>query len=72
MKTETFSIEGMSCNHCVRSIEDALRNLNLASFRVEIGKAVAEYDENKLTKEQIIFAIDEAGYSVTESKEVNQ
>ena len=63
MKKE-YSIDGMSCNHCVMSVEKQLLKLNLNAFKVEIGSAEVEYDETKIEEKEIIKAIEEAGYKV--------
>ena len=63
MKKE-YNIEGMSCNHCVMSVEKQLSKLDLNEFKVEIGSAKVEYDETKIDEKEIIKAIEEAGYKV--------
>ena len=63
MKKE-YNIDGMSCNHCVLSVEKQLLKLNLNEFKVEIGSAKVEYDETKIEEKEIIKAIEEAGYKV--------
>jgi copper chaperone CopZ len=63
MKKE-YNIYGMSCNHCVMSVEKQLLELNLNEFKVEIGSAEVEYDETKIEEKEIIKAIEEAGYKV--------
>ncbi|GCL70951.1 copper chaperone [Paenibacillus naphthalenovorans] len=65
MKQATLQVEGMSCNHCVNSIEKAIKELG-AEGKVNLsGKTVTvDYDENKLTIETIKEAIEEQGYEV--------
>ena len=63
MKKE-FKIEGMSCNHCVMAVQKNLSKINLTKFEVAIGSANVEFDENKITAEEIIKAIEDAGYKV--------
>jgi len=65
MKKE-YNIEGMSCNHCVMSVEKQFSKLNLNEFKVEIGSAKVEYDETKIDEKEIIKAIEEAGYKITQ------
>jgi copper chaperone len=65
MKTEELRIEGMSCGHCVMSVKKELAKL--AGVRVEtaeIGKVRVEYDESRVTREDLARAIDEAGYQL--------
>ena len=59
-----YNIDGMSCDHCVMSVEKQLLKLNLNEFKVEIGYAKVEYDETKIEEKEIIKAIEEAGYKV--------
>jgi copper chaperone len=65
MKNVTIQVQGMSCNHCVNSVEGALKNLG-AQGKVDLsaGKVSVEYDENNLSFEDIKAAIEEAGYTV--------
>ncbi|SDI58574.1 MULTISPECIES: copper ion binding protein [Paenibacillus] len=65
MKQATLQVEGMSCNHCVNSIEKAIKELG-AEGKVNLsGKTVTvDYDESKLTIETIKEAIEEQGYEV--------
>lgn len=60
------SIEGMSCGHCVRHVEEALKELEgVVEVVVDLkGKnAVVELNQD-LSDEQIKGAIEEAGYDV--------
>lgn len=59
-----FKIEGMSCNHCVMAVQKNLAKLNLKEFKVEIGSAKVEFDENRFNEELIIKAIENAGFIV--------
>lgn len=64
MITEIIRIEGMSCHHCVMAVNKELSKLDLIDKKVEIGKAEITYDQNKVEKNNIIQAIEEAGYKV--------
>jgi copper chaperone len=64
MKTETVSIIGMSCGHCVMSVEKELRKLPAAEIQVQLGSAKVTFDETKMTEREIYSAIEEAGYQV--------
>ena len=61
---KTLKIDGMSCNHCVMSVQKNLSKLNLNELKVNIGSADVDYDENKVTENEIIKAIEESGYKV--------
>jgi copper chaperone len=65
MKQVTLRVEGMSCGHCVKTIEGALKEVG-ASGKVDLaGKTVeVSYDEGKLQLEAIKAAIEEQGYDV--------
>jgi copper chaperone len=64
MKVETLKIDGMSCNHCVMAVKKELSKLDLKLLDVEIGSAKIEYDELKVTEQNIKDAVEEAGYKV--------
>ena len=64
MTEKTYTIEGMTCSHCVMAVKMELKNLVLENFEVEIGSAKVKFDDNKVSEEEIINAIDEAGYKV--------
>ena len=64
MKEETLKIEGMTCGHCVMAVKKELQKLNLNVKDVQIGKAIIEYDDAKVSRKQIEEAVDEAGYKV--------
>jgi copper chaperone len=59
-----FKIDGMSCNHCVMSVNKSLSKLNLNDLKVDIGTAEVDYDENKTKESEVVRAIEEAGYKV--------
>ena len=69
MTKALFRVEGMSCEHCVRAVKNAVEDLEGAvSAKVELSAKTAEveYDENVLDKAKIIEAIKEEGYEVFE------
>lgn len=68
MKKETLKISGMSCNHCVMRVANALKGLDGvmdASVSLEDGgRAEVSYDESRLGREKLVEAVAEAGYTV--------
>jgi copper chaperone len=65
MITKEIKIEGMSCGHCEMAVRKELSKLDYVKVKnVEIGEAVVEYDENKVTEETLYNAVEEAGYKV--------
>ena len=65
MKNVVLKVEGMSCGHCVASVEGAVKKLG-ATGKVDLAnKSVSiEFDENKTTLEAIKDAIEDQGYDV--------
>ena len=65
MERTTVTIEGMTCDHCVRAVTGALRGLDgVVVERVEIGSATLAYDPAVLSGERLTQAIEEEGYAV--------
>ncbi len=59
-------IEGMSCGHCVRHVQEALSELagvKSVEVSLEAGTAVLEAPGN-VQDEEITFAVEDAGYTV--------
>ncbi|HEX5725717.1 MAG TPA: cation transporter [Longimicrobiaceae bacterium] len=66
MKTTRLAIEGMSCGHCVQTVEKALRNrpgVRSATVHLQEGAAEVEYDERAVSPEQLAAAVQEEGYT---------
>jgi copper chaperone CopZ len=65
MIKRTFKVPDMSCSNCamkLESLEDTLegvKEINASYHRLEM---VIEYDESKLTEEQIVAAVKKKGY----------
>lgn len=64
MIEKIFKVEGMNCQHCVKAIEVELEELNLESAKVEIGSVIVKFNFSKTSEQNIIEAIDEAGFKV--------
>jgi len=65
MKTVTLQVEGMSCQHCVHSIEGALREIGaVGNVDLKNNAVSVSFDEEKLALEQVKEAIEEQGYEV--------
>lgn len=63
MTRTTFSIDGMTCGHCVRSVRTALEALEGVQVeRVEVGTAVVSHDPAVTPSEKLAEAIADAGY----------
>ena len=58
-------IEGMSCNHCVSTVEKALRAIpGVKSVLVVLGRAEVETDE-ALSTRALVEAVEQVDYPVT-------
>ncbi len=67
--TTTFSVGGMTCQHCKMAVERALQELkgiNQVEVKLESGQVTVSYDNNLVQEPHIVEAITEAGYSVQE------
>ena len=65
MKNVIFNIDGMSCVVCSGSCKKALLALDgvkRADVNFASGKAVVEYDDKKLTEDDLAAAVAKAGY----------
>lgn len=66
MKTLEMSIDGMTCGHCVRAVSQALGKLEGVQVeQVQVGSAVVNYDEARVTPARITEAVEDEGYAVT-------
>jgi copper chaperone len=66
MKRELI-IEGMSCNHCLNAVKEALATVESIKVEsVELGRASIEADDAGLA--QARTAIEDDGYKVLEAK----
>lgn len=68
-EVRTLSVNGMSCEHCVKAVKGAVGNLNgVDSVNVDLKgkKATVEFDPEKVTVEQIKDAIEDQGYDVVD------
>ncbi|MFD2637927.1 copper chaperone CopZ [Piscibacillus salipiscarius] len=67
MKELTLTVQGMSCGHCVSSVEGALKELDgVSEVNVNLGegKVDVKFDDSKVSVDQMKEAIDEQGYDV--------
>lgn len=63
--TQTLQITGMSCNHCVRAVREALERVDGVEVEnVEVGSARVRYDDAKTSQEALAKAVEEEGYAV--------
>ncbi len=67
MKEIVIKVEGMSCEHCVKSVTgalEALQGVKSVNVSLENKTATVEYDEAAVTVEALKEAIEDQGYDV--------
>ncbi len=63
MTSLNLAIDGMSCGHCVMSVQKALRALDgIEVEQVLVGSAALTYDPAKRTLEDILDAVRDQGF----------
>jgi copper chaperone len=67
--TSTYTVEGMTCDHCVRSVTSELTSLDgVSDVQVELHpenvSVVTVTSQAPLRPEAVTAAIDEAGYAL--------
>jgi copper ion binding protein len=67
--TGQFSVKGMTCDNCVRHVQQALQSIaGVSSVTVSLAnqQATLEYDPATATVEAMAAAVSEAGYTLEE------
>ena len=63
MERLRLDITGMSCDHCVRAVREALAGVDGAQVEsVEIGSATVRYDPARTSPEALADAVSDEGY----------
>ncbi len=63
MGTVALTIGGMSCQHCIRAVREALDALpGVDVSRVDVGVAELRYDAAQVSVAEITEAVADAGY----------
>lgn len=63
MEQTTLQIDGMTCAHCVRAVEDALREIpGVQVERVTVGSATVAHDAARVPTSALRDAVRDAGY----------
>jgi len=63
----TLQVEGMTCGHCVKSVENSVGGMNgVDRVLVELndGTVAVEYNENEVNVQEIKDTIEDQGYTV--------
>jgi copper chaperone len=69
MATATLKVTGMSCDHCVRAVTQALQNtegVRNATVDLKGARATVDYDENKTNPRALATAVGDEGYKAEE------
>lgn len=64
METQLFKISGMSCDHCVKAVENELSEAGFENLTVVVGSAKVEFDGSAENKNKIKSVIEDLGYKV--------
>ena len=67
MKTATFKIEGMNCNHCantIKTIVEKQSGVQMATVSFDEGHARVLYDPQAISEDRLVAAIQEPGFKV--------
>lgn len=70
MIKKIFNLEGLDCGSCCMMIDDCLEEMEgVRSSNTNYAKQVCEveFDESKLSEEDLISAVENSGYTVTSS-----
>ncbi|MFP4177017.1 MAG: heavy metal translocating P-type ATPase, partial [Candidatus Brocadiia bacterium] len=70
--TCTLSLTGMSCESCARSITQSLNKVegvSDANVNFATEEATVQYDGERVSREDLVRAVEDAGYGVEESDE---
>ena len=65
VEKKSFSVEGMTCGHCQKSVEDGLNSIEgISSTKVNLKKERANivFDPQAVTLEEVKKKIEELGY----------
>lgn len=57
-------IEGMTCGHCKKRVEDALNAMEGLKAEVDLDRGVANVEGDQIVEEEIKKTVEEAGYEV--------
>lgn len=69
MATATLKVTGMSCEHCVRAVTQALQStegVERALVDLKASRATIEYDEQKTNPRALAGAVMDEGYTAEE------
>jgi copper chaperone len=67
MITQAFTVSGMTCDHCARSVTEELSDLSgVTDVQVTVATGqVSVTSEKALSRDAVIAAVTEAGYTIS-------
>lgn len=67
MSTQTFTVTGMTCGHCVNSVTEEISEIKgVTAVVVELESGLVTVEaESEIDRELVVAAVTEAGYTVT-------
>ena len=67
MTTQTFTVDGMTCDHCVRAVTSEVEKIaGVASVTVDLGAGrLTLVSEEPVDPASVRAAVEEAGFEVT-------
>jgi len=70
VKKTVFSVDGMSCRHCIDAITkkvQEMQGVRIVTVKLEEKSVQVDYEENETSTPAIRKAVEELGYKVVES-----
>ncbi len=60
----TINVEGMSCEHCVRRVTEAIEKLpGISNVKVDLRSGTATFDQSSpTTVDDVVKSVNDAGY----------
>ena len=69
MTTQTYSVTGMTCSHCVQAVTEEITQLaGVTGVTVDLEQGRVDVTSDQpLATDAVAAAVDEAGYALAES-----
>ena len=66
MQTKTYAVTGMTCSHCVNSVESEIKQLpGVTDVQVDLASGAVTVTSDQILDElAVAAAVDEAGYEL--------
>ena len=64
MKKSDFILIGLACDNCIAQVTKAIKKLKgIKSYKITLESMTVEYDQNKVSEQDIISAVQSLGYN---------